>query len=473
MRSFTSDILRLIARREFLRSSGLGIGAIALMGLLDRESLAQDGRDLPDRPHFDPKAKRLIYLHMVGGPSQIDLFDPKPLLAQYDNQPAPPELLEGQRFAFLSGDIRIMASAYQFGQYGQCGAPVSQLLPQTAGHVDELTFIKSMHTDEFNHGPAQLLQMTGFPRQGRPCLGSWLSYGLGSENENLPAFIVLVNGQAPGAGRSMWDSGFLPSEFDGVEFRTHGEPVLFVREPRGTPPRARFLTNHAISQLNRLQLQELGDPRIAARIESYELAYRMQTSAPELTSLSSEPKHILEMYGIRDEEPSFARNCLLARRLIEQGTRVVQLYDEQWDHHKDIRVVLPQKCGQIDQAISALLQDLKQRSLLDDTLVVWGGEFGRTPMLQGVQAGAQPGRDHQRSAFTMWLAGAGVKPGFTLGRTDELGGRVVDDPVHVHDLNATILHLMGLDHKRLTYRHQGRDMRLTDVAGNVVEKILA
>ncbi len=462
---------RLLARREFLRTSGVGIGAVALSALLDEEATPA-ALDRPKQPHFAPKAKRLIYLHMAGGPSQIDLFDPKPLLAKHHNRSAPTELYEGERFAFLVDRPNILASRYKFQKHGDCGAPVSELLPETAKLVDELAFIKSMQTDEFNHGPAQLFQMTGFRRQGRPSLGSWLSYGLGSENKDLPTFVVLVNGLAPGAGRAMWDAGFLPAQHDGVEFRTRGDAVLFLKDPHRTPPAARRLLQQTLRDLNHMQLEELGDPRIAARIEAYELAYRMQSSVPDLTKLSSEPKHVFDMYGIENSRPSFARNCLLARRLIERGTRVVQLYDEKWDHHLRLHTGLPKKCAEIDRPIAALLRDLKQRNLLDETLVVWGGEFGRTPMLQG-RLNDKVGRDHQRTAFTMWMAGGGVKPGFTLGQTDDFGRRVVDHPVHVHDLNATILHLMGLDHMRLTYRSQGRDIRLTDVAGNVVHGLIA
>jgi len=457
-----------MARREFLRTSGLGIGAIALAALIDSEAASAGHL----APHFAPKAKRLIYIHMVGGPSQIDLFDPKPLLEKYHGQPAPPELYEGERFAFLAGQPNVLASRYKFKRHGECGAPVSQLFPHTAKVVDDLTFVKSMQTDEFNHGPAQLFQMTGFRRQGRPSLGSWLAYGLGSENENLPAFVVLVNGMAPGAGRAVWDSGFLPSEHDGVEFRTHGDPVLFLKDPNGTPGPALRSIETALDRLNHLRLDEIGDPGIAARIKAYEMAFRMQSSVPELAQVNSEPKHALEAYGIKGNEPSFARNCLLARRLVERGTRVIQLYDELWDHHLNLDTGLPTKCRQVDRPIAALLADLKRRSLLDETLVVWGGEFGRTPMLQG-QLRHNAGRDHQRTAFTMWLAGGGIKSGLTFGRTDEFGRRVIENPVHVHDLNATILHLMGLDHLRLTYRSQGRDIRLTDVAGNVVHDILS
>lgn len=466
----SAQLLRLMARREFLRTSGLGVGAIAFNTLLHADLRAGSPGAEPTGSHFAAKAKRLIYLHMVGGPSQIDLFDPKPLLTRYDGKPAPPDLYEGDRFAFLAGEQTVLASHRRFQHHGECGAPVSDLLPHVAKLVDELAFVKSMQTDEFNHGPAQLFHMTGFSRQGRPSLGAWLSYGLGRENENLPAYVVLVSGQAPGAGRSLWDSGFLPAEHDGVELRSSGDPVLFLRQPVGSPSGADTLLKDAVGKLNSLQLDQFADPRIAARIKSYEMAYRMQASVPELVELTSEPKHIFEMYGIKDDKPSFARNCLLARRLIERGTRVVQLHNHDWDHHGELETRLPKACDEVDQPIAALLRDLKQRDLLDETLVVWGGEFGRTPMIQGERR--KGGRDHQRSAYTMWLAGGGVKPGITVGQTDEFGRRVVEDPVHVHDLNATILHLMGLDHLRLTYRTQGRDIRLTDVAGNVVQKLV-
>ena len=470
-----------ITRRTFLRRSGLGFGSIALGSLL-AESLfastaAKPGNPLAPRPpHFPARAKRVIYLHMVGAPSQLDLFDRKPELVKYDGKPCPEDFIKGKRFAFLRGHPSIAASKYDFGRHGQSGAEMSELLPHLSQVADEIAIVKSVHTEEFNHAPAQLFLHTGFGRLGRPSLGAWVTYGLGSENQDLPAYVVMLSGPLAGAGTSLWSAGFLPSVYQGVQFRSSGEPVLFLDNPGGYSSANRRRVLDTVQQLNQAQLAEVGDPEIATRISQYEMAFRMQTSVPELMDISKEPKETLELYGAQPGKASFANNCLLARRLIERGVRMVQLYDADWDHHADLASRLPRKCLDVDQGMAALVTDLKQRGLLDDTLVIWGGEFGRTPMSQtdsGSGTATKPGRDHHKDAFTMWLAGGGVKRGLTFGRTDDFGYNIVEHPVHVHDLNATILHLLGLDHERLTYRYQGREFRLTDVHGEVVRGLLA
>ncbi len=459
-----------IRRREFLRRSGAGIGSIALSALLQQEN-ATASPSAARMPHHRAKAKSLIYLHMVGAPSQLDLFDDKPVLRKHHGQQCPPELLEGQRFAFLKKDPKLLGSSFKFKKWGESGLEISELLPHLGSVADDVSVIKTLKTEEFNHGPAQVFLHTGFGQQGRPSLGSWLTYGLGSESSELPAFVVLVTGLTPGGGTSLWGSGFLPSVHQGVQFRTKGEPVLFVTNPDGIDTAARRRIVDDIRRLNELQLAETGDPEIATRIASYEMAFRMQASVPELMDISGEPKHIQESYGIDPRQPSFANNCLLARRLVERGVRVVELYDQGWDHHGNVAGGLRNKCKQVDQPIAALIRDLRQRGLLDETLIVWGGEFGRTPMLQG-DPDKKPGRDHHKDAFTMWLAGGGVQGGVTVGKTDDLGYHAVEDPHDVHDLHATILHLMGIDHERLTFKFQGRRYRLTDVSGHVVEPLL-
>jgi hypothetical protein len=470
-----------VTRRAFLKRSGLGFGAMALGSLL-AESLfaatpaAGTRNPLAARPpHFAPRAKRVIYLHMVGAPSQLDLFDYKPGLEKYDGKPCPDEFIRGKRFAFLRGHPNIAATRQQFQRHGRSGAEMSQLLPNLARVADEIAIVKSIHTDEFNHAPAQLFLHTGFGRLGRPSFGSWVTYGLGSENEDLPAYVVLLSGPLAGAGTSLWSPGFLPSVYQGVQFRSSGEPVLFLDNPPGHSAADRRRVLDTLQQLNHAQLADVGDPEIATRISQYEMAFRMQTSVPELMDISRESKQTLALYGATPGKGSFANNCLLARRLIERGVRMVQLYDADWDHHADLANRLPKKCRDVDQGMAALVLDLKQRGLLDDTLVIWGGEFGRTPMAQsdsGSGTATKPGRDHHKDAFTMWLAGGGVKRGITFGATDDLGYNIVENPVHVHDLNATILHLLGLNHERLTYRYQGRDFRLTDVHGTVVKDLL-
>jgi hypothetical protein len=470
-----------ISRRQFFKRTGFGLGSIALGSLL-AETFAQGApakivNPLAARkPMFPAKAKNVIYLHMVGAPSQLDLFDHKPMLEKFDNKPCPDSFLEGKRFAFLRGHPNIAASQYQFSKHGQSGQEISELLPHLAKISDDIAFIKTMHTDEFNHGPAQLFLHTGFGRPGRPSFGSWVTYGLGSENENLPAYVVLLSGPLAGAGTSLWSNGFLPSIYQGVQFRSSGDPVLFLSNPEGHSRADRRRMLDAISSLNQQSLDVVGDPEISTRIGQYEMAFRMQTAVPELADLSKESPQTLAMYGAEPGKTSFANNCLLARRLIERGVRLVQLFDSDWDHHSNLAVGLPKKCRDVDQAMAALVTDLKQRGLLEDTLVIWGGEFGRTPMQQVQSAdggAAKPGRDHHKDAFTMWMAGGGVKPGISYGKTDDFGYNIAENPVHIHDLNATVLHLLGIDHERLTFKYQGREFRLTDVHGEVVKGLLA
>jgi uncharacterized protein (DUF1501 family) len=469
-----------LTRRALLQSSGISLGAIALAGLLRDECRGDRAPDndplAPGQPHFAAKAKSVIYLHMVGAPSQLDLFDHKPELAKRDGELCPQEFLDGQRFAFLRGHPKLMGTQFKFEKHAGGGIELSELLPELAKVAHELAVIKTIHTEEFNHGPAQLFLHTGFGRLGRPSFGSWVTYGLGSESRDLPAYVVMITGAMAGAGSSLWSSGFLPSVYQGIQFRPSGDPVLFLSNPKGHTPADRRRVLDAISTLNREQLADVGDPEIATRINQYELAYRMQSSVPELMDLSRESAETLSAYGASPGKASFANNCLLARRLVERGVRIVELFDEGWDHHSGIATNLPRKCKQVDQPIAALLTDLRQRGLLDETLVIFGGEFGRTPMLQsesGDGRSTASGRDHHKGAFTMWLAGGGVKGGVSWGQTDDLGYTIAEHPVHVHDLNATVLHLLGLDHERVTFKYQGRQYRLTDVHGSVVRGILA
>ena len=473
----STTALREITRRHFFREAGVGLGAMALSSLLGDEAGAQAVQQRIQ--HHAPRAKNVIFLFMAGGPSQLDIFDPKPLLNKYDNQPIPDELVKGERFAFIKGTPLCLGSPFRFRQHGQSGAVISELMPHLAKHADELAIIRSMHTTQFNHAPAQIFMNTGHQIIGRPSVGSWLMYGLGSENRDLPGFVVMLSGEAdPDGGKALWGSGFLPTVYQGVEFRSKGEPVLFVSNPDGVSPEARRSTLDALRDLNAARREKVGDPEISTRIEAYELAFRMQTSVPELTDISREPAETHELYGTEPGKKSFANNCLLARRLVERGVRFVQLFHRGWDTHGnsiggDIAVKLPRLCTEVDRPISALLTDLKRRGLLDETLVVWGGEFGRTPMNEKRNGSNLMGRDHHPRAFTMWMAGAGVRKGVTIGKTDDFGYNITEDPVDVHDLHATILHLMGIDHLRLTYRFQGRDFRLTDVFGNPVQKLLA
>jgi hypothetical protein len=449
-------------RRWFINQCGVGMGAMALQTLLHGQSKHQ--------PHHTPKAKNVIYLFMAGGPSHMELFDNKPTLTKFDGTLPPADLLKGYRAAFINPNSKLLGPKFKFAKYGQSGAELSELLPHTAKVADDICIVKSMVSDAFNHAPAQLLMNTGSMQFGRPSFGAWTVYGLGSESKNLPGFVVFSSGQkGPSGGNSCWGSGFLPTTHQGVQLRNSGDPVLYLSNPKGVDDATQRESLDAIKAMNEERLKQTGDPEIATRINSFEMAYRMQSSAPELMDLSKESKETLDLYGIEPGKPSFAYNCLLARRLVERGVRFVQLYHEAWDQHGSLVSGLKKNAKDTDQASAALIMDLKQRGLLKDTLVIWGGEFGRTPMVQG----GSDGRDHHPNAFTMWLAGGGIKPGVTIGESDELGFNVVKDKVHVHDLHATCLHLLGFDHLKLTYRFQGRDFRLTDVHGEVAHKMLA
>jgi hypothetical protein len=469
-----------ITRRHFFRGCGFGVGKIALASLLTgalpcRAVPAPAANPLaPRTPHFAPKAKRVIHLFMAGAPSQLDLFDYKPELTRLEGKPIPPEVIMGQRYAFIRADAAVLGPRFKFKKHGRCGAQLSEMLPHLAEVVDDICLIKSMHTDQFNHAPAQLFLNTGFAQPGRPCLGSWVTYGLGCETSDLPAFVVMSTGSGISGGAANWSSGFLPTVHAGVRFRNGADPILNVGNPSGVDTKLQRDSLDLIESLNHRRQADTGDPEIATRIASYEMAFRLQTSAPELTDLRSESKETLALYDCDPATPSFARACLLARRMIERGVRFVNIYHEGWDAHSDVAGNLRDNCGKTDRACAAMVKDLKRRGLLDDTLVIWGGEFGRTPMVESNTAlNRSLGRDHHPQAFTVWLAGGGVKPGLTLGATDDLGFNVVERPVHIHDLQATILHLLGFDHERLTYRHAGRDFRLTDVHGKVVKEFLA
>ena len=468
-----AELGRALTRRWFLGECGVGVAGIALNAMLSREASGAAASKAPTgvrTPHFPAKAKRVIYLFQAGAPSQLELFDPKPELTKRDGKLPPPELLKGYRAAFIKPNSALLGPKYTFAKYGQSGMDFSELLPYTSALADELCVVRSMQTDAVNHAPAQILMNTGSQQFGRPSFGAWSLYGLGSEAEDLPGYVVLTSAKGTSGGASNYGSGFLPTPYGGVPFRSAGDPVLYLSTPKGIDSRVQRASLDSLGALNQLASQDAGDPETAARIQSYEMAYRLQTSAPELMDLSKEPQHILDMYGIKDvKEATYARNCLLARRLIERGVRFVQLFHEAWDQHSDLLKAVKKNCVNTDQASAALVSDLKQRGLLEDTLVIWGGEFGRTPMVQG----GNDGRDHHNRCFTMWLAGGGLKKGYVHGESDELGFNVTRDPVHVHDLNATLLHLLGFDHERLTYRFQGRDYRLTDVHGTVVKGILA
>ncbi|MCC6391484.1 MAG: DUF1501 domain-containing protein [Bryobacterales bacterium] len=455
-----------IARRWFLKDCAIGLGAMAARTLM----AATAGPMSPKKPHFEPTAKRVIFLFMAGAPSHLEMFDYKPQLAKFDGTLPPPDLLKGYRAAFINPNSTLLGPKYKFHKVGQNGAELSELLPHLAKVVDDIAIVKSMNTDAFNHAPGQLLMNTGTQQFGRPSMGAWVTYGLGSETQDLPAFVVFSSGKkGPSGGNSCWGSGFLPTVYQGVQFRGSGDPVLYLSNPPGVDETLQRDSLDSIRKLNQMRLGVMGDPEIETRINSFEMAFRMQSSAPELMDISKEPRHVLDMYGAVPGKPSFANDCLLARRLVERGVRFVQLYHEAWDQHGNLTRDIAINCKDTDQACAALVQDLKQRGLLKDTLVVWGGEFGRTPMVQG----GNDGRDHHPNAFTMWLAGGGVKPGLVMGESDELGFNVIKDKVHVHDLHATMLHMLGFDHTKLTFRFQGRDFRLTDVQGNVVQKLLA
>jgi len=481
MRIPENDLLN-ITRRHFFRECGVGVGKIALASLLTEPfvsracaGLAGESNPLASKaPHFAAKAKHVIHLFMAGAPSHLDLFDYKPQLVKYAGKPIPPEIIRGQRYAFIRSDAAALGPQFKFAKHGQSGAEISEVMPQLARVVDDICIIRSVHTDQFNHAPAQIFLNTGFSQPGRPSMGSWVTYGLGAETSALPAFIVMSTGSGISGGAANWSSGFLPTLYTGVRFRNQGDPILNLTSPAGVDARLERESLDLIGTLNRRRLEAEGDPEIATRIASYEMAYRLQTSAPELMDLRSETKATLEMYGADPARPSFARACLLARRMIERGVRFVNIYHEGWDAHSDLIGNHKKNCGDTDRACAALVGDLKTRGLLDETLVIWGGEFGRTPMVESNSAlGRSLGRDHHPQAFTVWLAGGGIKRGLTYGATDELGFHVVENQVHVHDLQATILYLLGLDHERLTFRHAGRDFRLTDVHGKVVREIIA
>jgi hypothetical protein len=463
-----------VSRRWFFQQCGIGLGSMALASLLDPTARTATAASDPLASHAPPQAataKNVIFLFMGGGPSQLELFDYKPTLARLDGTLPPPELLEGYRAAFINPNSKLLGPKFKFAPAGDHGLHLSELLPHTRGVLGDLCVVRSMVSDAFNHAPAQLLMSTGSQQFGRPSMGSWVTYGLGSESQDLPAFVVLNAGKkGPSSGSGTWNSGFLPTVHAGVEFRSSGDPVLYLSNPPGIGPSLQRDTLDAVNQLNRRNLDLMGDPEIATRINSYEMAFRMQASAPQATNLAEEPQSILDLYGAEPGGSSFANSCLLARRLVERGVRFVQIFNESWDQHGQLQKDLGLNCMRTDRASAALVMDLKQRGLLDETLVIWGGEFGRTPMVQGE---GDDGRDHHPNSFTMWLAGGGAAPGLVYGATDELGFNAVENPVHVHDLQATILHMLGFEHTRLTYRFQGRDYRLTDVHGTVVEDLLA
>ncbi len=479
-RELRAEYARLVTRRWFFKQCGVGLGSIALGSLLGTNSAhgaveVDSANPLAPRPPlFRPKASRVIYLFMGGAPSQLDLFDYKPTLAKYNGKPVPAEVVMGQKYAFIKPDAALYASEFKFARHGNCGAELSEALPHLAEVVDDIAIVKSMATDAFNHAPGQVLMQTGSTQFGRPCFGSWVLYGLGSEAQNLPGFVVLNSANGLSGGASLYGSGFLPTVYQGVPFRKSGDPVLFLSNPAGITDQMQRRTLDLIKDLNQKHLGAVGDPEIATRINAFEMASRMQSSAPELIDVSKESPETLKLYGAKPGKPSFALNCLLARRLLERGVRFVQLFHEGWDHHSEVVKGVKDQAGTTDQASAALIKDLKQRGLLDDTLVIWGGEFGRTPMVESnPDAGRKLGRDHHPQAFSLWLAGGGIKGGVTLGETDEFGFHVIKDKVNVHDLHATLLHLLGFDHTKLTYRFQGRDFRLTDVEGRVVDKLLA
>jgi hypothetical protein len=472
----------LLTRRHFFGRSATGIGLAALASLLSEDRACASSDGLPGLPHFAPKARRVIYLFQSGAPSQMDLFDFKPRLHDLRATELPDSIRMGQRLTGMTAtqsSFPIAPSRFQFARHGQSGAWVSNLLPFTAQVVDDLCFIKSMYTEAINHDPAITFFQTGAQLAGRPSIGAWLSYGLGSANHDLPAFVAMVS---QGSGNlndqplydRLWGSGFLPTRYQGVKFRSVGDPVLFLSNPPGLDDRTRRRMLDDLARLNQLKLDEFGDPEISTRIAQYEMAYRMQTSVPELTDISREPKHIVDLYGPQARKPgTFAANCLLARRLAERGVRFIQLFHRGWDQHTNLPKQIAGQCADTDRASAALVTDLKQRGLLDDTLVVWGGEFGRTVYCQGKLTAEDYGRDHHPRCFTIWLAGGGIKPGLSFGQTDDYSYNITRDPVHVHDLHATLLHCLGIDHTRLTYKFQGRHHRLTDVHGKIVNPILA
>jgi hypothetical protein len=471
------EVQRHRSRRWFFRDCGVGLGTLALGSLLGPGLASAVGAPAAVQdvmaakpPALAPKAKRVIYLFMAGAPSHLELFDYKPELAKWSGKLPPAELLKGYRAAFINPNSALLGPRFKFQRHGRSGTELSELLPNLASVADEIALVKSMHTDAFNHAPAQIFMNTGSTQFGRPSFGAWTTYGLGSESSDLPSYVVFNTGRnGSSGGASNWGAGFLPSLHQGVMFRNTGDPVLYLSNPPGIDRRIQRDSLDTLSALNQERLGIVGDPEIATRINSFEMAYRMQSSAPELMDLSQESKSVLEMYGAEPGKTSFASSCLLARRLIERGVRFVQIFHEAWDQHSSLSKDLARNCQDTDRASAALIQDLKQRGLLEDTLVIWGGEFGRTPMVQG----GDDGRDHHPNCFSLWLAGGGIKPGITLGESDDFGFNVTRDKVHVHDLHATLLHLLGFNHERLTFRFQGRDFRLTDVHGEVVNKLLS
>jgi len=468
-----TEVARLTTRRWFLRDCGVGLAGIALHSLLRRDALASVALPnplAPRAPHFTPKAKRVIYLFQAGAPSHLELFDPKPELTRRNGQLPPADLLKDYRAAFIKPNSALLGPKYKFAPQGKCGMELSETLPHLGEVADDICLIRTMQTEAVNHAPGQIMMNTGSQQFGRPSFGSWTIYGLGSQSESLPGYVVLTSAKGTSGGASNYGCGFLPTIYGGIPFRPTGDPVLYLSNPKGYDAETQRASLDTLQRLNSIALGAHGDPEAAARIQNYELAYQLQSSAPELMDLSAEAPAVLELYGIKDpKQPGFARNCLLARRLAERGVRFVQLFHEAWDQHGDLTNGIKNNCKDTDRASAALVKDLKQRGLLDDTLVIWGGEFGRTPMVQG----GNDGRDHHNRAFSLWLAGGGVKRGYVHGATDDLGFNVARDPVHVHDLNATLLHLLGFDHTKLTYRFQGRDFRLTDVHGEVVHGLLA
>lgn len=470
----------LLNRRQLFDKATAGLGAVALAALLDDDAAKAEG-GLPDLPHFTPRAKRIIYLFQSGAPSQLDLFDDKPRLAELRASELPDSIRRGQRLTGMTAtqaSFPVAPSRFKFAQHGESGAWLSELLPHTARIADRLCFVKSMFTEAINHDPAVTFFQTGAQLAGRPSIGSWLIYGLGSENQNLPGFVAMIS---QGSGNPndqplydrLWGSGFLPTKYQGTKFRSTGDPVLFLSNPPGVDAGTRRQMLDDLARLNQEQLRQQGDPEIATRIAQYELAWRMQSSVPELTDVSSEPEHVFDLYGPDSRKPgTYAANCLLARRLVERGVRFVQLFHRGWDQHTNLPKQIVGQCRDTDQASAALILDLERRGLLDDTLVVWGGEFGRTVYCQGRLTAEDYGRDHHPRCFSIWLAGGGIQPGIAYGATDDFSYNIVENPVHVHDLHATLLHCLGIDHERLTYKFQGRYHRLTDVAGKVVREIL-
>ena len=468
MNSSLATDFKSITRRHFFQECGYGVGKIALAGLLTNTLVRAQ-----TRTHFAPKAKRVIHLFQAGAPSQLELFDNKPNLKKLEGKPLPPSVIGDQRYAFIQQNAAVLGPRFPFARHGQCGAELSDKLPHLAKIADEIAIIRSMYTDQFNHAPGQIFFNTGFAQPGRPCLGSWLSYGLGVETENLPAFVVLSTGGGISGGSALWSAGFMPGKHAGVRFRNSGDPILNVSPPAGADRKLQRDSLDLIRALNSHRLEVEKNPDITTRIESYEMAFRLQSSAPELMDLKNESQDTLNLYGADPIKPSYARACLLARRMIERGVRCVNIYHSGWDAHSNVAGNVTNNTRSTDQASAALILDLKQRGLLDETLVIWGGEFGRTPMVESNPTlNRSQGRDHHPQAFSLWLAGGGIKGGTTLGSTDELGFHINEKPVHIHDLQATILHLLGLDHERLTFKHGGRDYRLTDVHGKLVQEIV-